>query len=93
MDSGNPKRGVHWTIVTYDIDGSPIHDETSPEILVAEYFLMNPKRHKRIWHIDENMNNNYYKNLIYVSNKEYELLRKHVITVAELGREQEYYLS
>lgn len=91
MDSENPERCVHWTIVTYDIDGSPIHDETRPDILVAEYFLMNPKRYKRIWHIDENMNNNYYKNLIYVSNEEYELLRKHVITVAELGREQEYY--
>ena len=37
------------------------------------------------------MNNNYYKNLIYVSAEEYELLRKHVKTVVELGREQEYY--
>ena len=91
MDSGDPKRCVHWTIVTYDTDGSSVHDETRPDILVAEYFLMNPKQYKRIWHIDENMNNNYYKNLIYVSNEEYELLRKHTKTVAELGREQEYY--
>lgn len=91
-DSGNPERSVHWTIVTYDIDGTPIHDEIKrPDILVAEYFLMNPKQYKRIWHIDENINNNYYKNLIYVSNEEYELLRKHVIAVSELGREQEYY--
>lgn len=91
MDSGNSQKSVHWTIVTYDIDGSPVHKETYPEILVAEHFLMNPKRYKKVWHIDENINNNYYKNLIYVSNEEYELLRKHVMTVEELGREQEYY--
>ena len=91
MDSGDPKRSVHWTIVTYDIDGTALHEETSPEILVAKYFLIKPTGCKKIWHIDENVNNNYYKNLIYVSVEEYELLRKHVKTVAELGREQEYY--
>ena len=91
MDSGDPKRSVHWTIVTYDIDGTALHEETSPEILVAKYFLIKPTGCNKIWHIDENMNNNYYKNLVYVSAEEYELLRKHVKTVAELGREQEYY--
>lgn len=91
MDSGNSERSVHWTIVTYDIDGSAIHQETKPEILVAKYFLIKPKGCNKIWHIDEDMNNNYYKNLIYVSNEEYELLRKYVKTVVELGREQEYY--
>lgn len=91
MDSGDPKRSVHWTIVTYDIDGTALHEETSPEILVAKYFLIKPTGCNKVWHIDENMNNNYYKNLIYVSAEEYELLRKHVKIVAELGREQEYY--
>ncbi len=91
MDSGDPKRSVHWTIVTYDIDGTALHEETSPEILVAKYFLIKPTGCNKIWHIDENMNNNYYKNLIYVSAEEYELLRKHVKTVAEISREQEYY--
>ena len=90
-DSGNSERSVHWTIVTYDIDGTALHEETSPEILVAKYFLIKPIGCNKIWHIDENMNNNYYKNLVYVSAEEYELLRKHVKTVAELGREQEYY--
>lgn len=91
IDSGNPERSVHWTIVTYDIDGSAIHDETSPEILVAKHFLMKTAGCNKIWHIDENMNNNYYKNLIYVSVEEYESLRKHVMTDTKLGREQEYY--
>lgn len=93
MNSGNPERSVHWTIVTYDFDGSAIHEETSPEILVAKHFLIKSTGCNKIWqwHIDDDMNNNYYKNLIYVSAEEYELLRKHVKTVAELGREQEYY--
>lgn len=91
MDSDNTERRVHWTIVTYDIDGTAFHEETSPEILVAKYFLIKPTECNKIWHIDENVNNNYYKNLIYVSGKEYELLRKHVKTVVQLGREQEYY--
>lgn len=91
MDSGNPERSVHWTIVTYDIDGSAVHEETNPEILVASHFLMKPKDCRKIWHIDENMNNNYYKNLIYVTEEEYRLLWKHVKTVTEIGREQEYY--
>ena len=67
MDSGNPERSVHWTIVTYDIDGTAFHEETSPEILVAKYFLIKPTGCNKIWHIDENVNNNYYKNLVYVS--------------------------
>ena len=91
MNSGNPERSVHWTIVTYDFDGSAIHEETSPEILVAKHFLIKSTGCNKIWHIDENMNNNYYRNLIYVSAEEYELLCKRVKTVAELGREQEYY--
>lgn len=91
VNSGDSKRSVHWTIVTYDIDGSAIHEETRPERLVARHFLIKPKDSSKIWHIDENMNNNHYKNLIYVSSEEYELLQKHVKTVEELGREQEYY--
>ena len=91
-DSGNPERSVHWTIVTYDIDGTALHEETSPEILVAKHFLIRPTGCNKIWHIDENMNNNYYKNLIYLSAEEYELLRKHVITVADTGKEVVLYV-
>ncbi len=91
-DSGNDKRGVHWTIVSYEKDGSAIHDEvTHPEELVAQYFLIRPKYCNRIWHIDRNVNNNHYKNLIYVTNKEYDKLLKKAIGVSEIDREQEYY--
>ena len=81
---------VHWTVVSYDIDGTPCHVQTTPGVLVAEHFLLKNTGCNKLWHIDENIHNNYYKNLIYVSEKEYEFLRKHVITVEQLGREQEY---
>lgn len=35
MDSGNPERSVHWTIVTYDINGTALHEETSPMVTVS----------------------------------------------------------
>lgn len=91
-DSGNSKRGVHWTIVSYDIDGTPIHTEIpKPENLVAQYFLIKPSGCSKVWHIDRNINNNYYRNLIYVNNKEYDKLSKKVIDVSNLNREQEYF--
>lgn len=91
-DSGNNKRGVHWTIVSYDIDGTAIHNEiTKPEELVAEYFLFRPANRNKVWHIDRNINNNYYKNLVYVNDEEYNMLFKNVIDISKLNREQEYF--
>lgn len=91
-DSGHNKKGVHWTIVSYDIDGSPIHNEiTKPEELVAEYFLFRPKGCNKVWHIDRDVNNNYYKNLFYVSDKEYTMLYRNAIDISKLNREQEYF--
>jgi hypothetical protein len=90
--SDNNARGVHWTIVSYDIDGTPIHTEiTKPEELVAQYFLVKPTGCNKVWHIDGDKNNNYYKNLIYVTDEEYDLLFKKAIKVADLKREQEYH--
>lgn len=90
-NSGSNSRGVHWTIVSYDTDGTAIHNEvTKPEKLVAQYFLMKSVGCNRIWHIDRNINNNYYKNLVYVTDKEYYMLSKKVIDVSMLNREQEY---
>lgn len=73
---------IRRMIVPCDIDGLAIHEETRPERFVARHFLIKPKDSSNIWHIDENMNNNHYKNLIYVSSEEYELLQKRVKTVA-----------
>lgn len=63
MPENNKK--VHWTVVSYDIDGSPIHTETNPTELVAKYFLMkNNIARWKVWHIDRNFSNNYYRNLL-----------------------------
>jgi hypothetical protein len=91
MSSGTGKRSVHWTVVLYEEDGTPIHIETNPEQLVAEYFLLKKNGYTKIWHIDEDVNNNHYKNLIYVTAEEYRLLSKQVLSVSKLGREQEYH--
>lgn len=70
MPENNKK--VHWTVVSYDIDGSPIHTETNPTELVAKYFLMkNNIARWKVWHIDRNFSNNYYKNLIFVTPDNY----------------------
>lgn len=64
--------------------------ETYTDKLVAEHFLENPKKNKKIWHIDGDKNNCYYRNLVYVSNEEYIYLQREIILVEELGRQQEY---
>lgn len=90
MPENNKK--VHWTVVSYDIDGSPIHTETNPTELVAKYFLMkNNIARWKVWHIDRNFSNNYYKNLIFVTPDNYNRLRTENITVEDLGYEQDYY--
>ena len=64
--------------------------ETSPEELVAENFLINRRIGSKIWHKDGNADNNYYKNLIWVSAKEYKKLKKGEITYQDLKYKQEY---
>ena len=41
--------------------------ETYTDKLVAEHFLEKPEGCNKIWHIDRNKNNCYYKNLIWVN--------------------------
>lgn len=85
-------KNVHWTVVSYDIDGTPIHTETSPTKLVADIFLMkNNVTRRKIWHIDRDISNNYYKNLIFVTSSDYDKLLHGSIQVEDLGYEQEYY--
>lgn len=49
---------VHWTVVSYDIDGTPCHVQTPPGVLVAEHFLLKNTGCNKLWHIDENIRNN-----------------------------------
>ena len=64
--------------------------ETYTDKLVAEHFLENPNNYKKIWHIDRDKNNCYYRNLVWVNNEEYIDLQRGILLVEELGRQQEY---
>ena len=64
--------------------------ETSPEILVAESFLVKYKGRDRVWHKDGDPANNWYKNLIYVSRNDLAGLKAGNITLESLGLKQGY---
>lgn len=81
---------VHYTITTYDCDGTKGTKDCSPRELVAEHFLERVKYKNRIYNIDGDRGNNYYKNLIYVDDKEFYDLNVGVVTIEDLGRKQDY---
>ena len=62
----------------------------SPSRLVAETFLKSYPGRDRVWHKDGNSHNNWYKNLIMVSWRDYKRLFDNKITLEELELEQEY---
>ena len=64
--------------------------ETYTDKLVAEHFLENPNKYKRIWHVDGDIENCFYRNLVWVGNKEYRDLNCGNLAIEELGRQQEY---
>ena len=74
----------------YTLSGIERKIETYTDKLVAEHFLENSHNYKKIWHVDRDKNNCYYRNLIWVSNEEYIDLQRGILLVEELGRQQEY---
>jgi hypothetical protein len=64
--------------------------ETSPEELVAKCFLKQYRGRFKVWHKNGDFADNWYKNLIYVSDKDFRNLKAGKITWQELGYEQEY---
>ena len=64
--------------------------ETSPAELVAETFLVRYDDRTKVWHKDGDEANNWYKNLITVSYKDYVALKAGKVTWQELNLEQEY---
>ena len=81
---------VHYTVFEIDIDGTKYRRETSPAELVAKAFLVRYGGRTKVWHKDGDNSNNWYKNLLYVSPKEYKNLKAGKITWQELNRQQEY---
>lgn len=81
---------VHYTINLVDEYGEKYKKETSPAELVAEQFLERNSETTWIWHIDEDLSNNYYKNLLWVSWDEYTSLNRGYVKVEDIDRNQEY---
>ena len=78
---------AHFTLSGIDKDKKI---DTYTDKLVAEHFLERPDGCNKIWHIDRNKSNCYYKNLVWVNNEEYIDLEREIVLVEELGRQQEY---
>lgn len=76
--------------LTGEISENRYRRETSPEELVAETFLVKYTGRRKIWHKDGDENNNWYKNLLIVSEKDYKDLKAGKVTWQELNLEQEY---
>lgn len=74
----------------YTLSGINTKIETYTDKLVAEHFLEKPDKCNKIWHIDRNRHNCFYRNLVWVSNEEHIDLEREILLVEELGRQQEY---
>ncbi|MDR1771002.1 MAG: HNH endonuclease [Hungatella sp.] len=81
---------AHYTLSAYDSEGKLCPTDTYCDKLVAEHFLEQPDKHDRVWHIDRNKDNCHYKNLVWVTKREYMDLDRRVLLISELGRQQEY---
>lgn len=80
----------HYTIFEIEKDGSTWKRETSPENLVVDTFLVKYKGRFKVWHKDGDESNNWYKNLLTVTLKDYKDLKAGKVTWQELNLEQEY---
>ncbi|MCI9023456.1 MAG: hypothetical protein HFG92_03280 [Dorea sp.] len=75
---------------TYFIQEYKQRRETSPDMLVAESFLVYYSNRNKVWHKDGDESNNWYKNLITVTPQDYMNLKAGKVTWQELNLEQEY---
>lgn len=80
----------HYTLSAYDSEGNLCPTDTYCDKVVAEHFLEQPDKHDRVWHVDRNKDNCHYKNLVWVTKREYMDLDRGVLHISELGRQQEY---
>ena len=91
---GNRRNGkfhMHKTgYAHFTLSGTEKKIETYTDKLVAEHFLENASKYKRIWHIDRDIENCFYRNLVWVDHKEYRDLNSGNLPLEELGRQQEY---
>ena len=84
-----PIRDKRWRL-TGEMERDKNKRDTTPELLVAETFLVQYKGRNKVWHKDGDESNNWYKNLLTVSAKDYKDLKTGKVTWQELNLEQEY---
>ena len=73
----------------YEIERNQYEENIYTDELVAKHFLV-PNEKSKIWHKDGDKNNNWYKNLIYVTDKQFWQLNTGKVTWQELSLKQEY---
>lgn len=81
---------VHLTLTNYYVDGERIPKDTYIKYLVAEHFLFKQRGKEKILFIDGDKDNNYYKNLIYVDDKEAYAVKTGMASIDEYVVRQEY---
>ena len=74
-NTNNPDRCTHYTLFDTSSETREKID-TYTDKLVAEHFLEKPSANQRkVWHIDRDKSNCFYKNLIWVTESQYGKLR------------------
>lgn len=81
---------VHLTLTSYYVNGERIPKDTYIKDLVAEHFLFKQKGKDSIYFVDDNKDNNYYKNLILIDSKELYAIKRAMVCVDEFVCRQEY---
>lgn len=81
---------VHWKIYSFKDDGSKnIYDELADKLMKEIFFIKNEDRNK-LYFIDGNPLNLYYKNMIYCTDYEYKELISKNINIDDLEYTQKY---
>ena len=80
----------HFTVFEIDSDGSRYKRDYYTDELVAITFLKQPYGRFKIWHKDGNIDNDWYKNLMYVTDGDLRRLKNGEITWRDLDYRQEY---
>ncbi len=76
--------------LTGEVERNKYKRETTPEDLVVDAFLVKYKDRFKVWHKDGDESNNWYKNLLTVTPKDYADLKAGKVTWQELNLVQEY---
>lgn len=60
---GNPRTNGYLSICALDLENNNTPKRVQVHTIVAKYFVPNPHNYPIVMHLDDNKNNNHYKNL------------------------------